>query len=509
MTEQEFIDFDEWASRRKYDFQRNGKVRDCGRRPRSTKDILSDWKGAKGLYDKYFAVDEDDIQDYINWKINQLWPEGSDGDDGDNDSEVTSIQAMMLDFLEQIDRDYEFRLVKSAFILYQRGLVYAKQVKIKKAATNTRLKLMSEGRKVLPDELCVSLVEKMLEDKTDELREEALGGITYDPYIKDTGFSFKKWTQKLFSYYGIDDTKLNRVMWKYFMHSIKRAAFGLIPSENRLFFLIFSRIQGIGKTRLLRHLCDPFAYAFNESVNLSLFSDKTAIKAFATSGYALADFQELGLGSGKSSVTASADLATTMKAVITLDVDKSRELFTTSETAALMQTVFASSTNLHISDVIQDEQYRRYYTFNSNLTREEALARDWSEVDEFFNTTIYDAYRFLNENELPSLDLEMAKELREEQLTYRRRTDLITQWLREEGLEIHDAEDEGSVEGCVLIDRNSLYRKFKTFTTKNGYPNYSSARMQQLIATSLDILAIDKTDGKTYYCIKDVKNAER
>lgn len=494
MTEQQEQVFAEWFTAKKFIVQYNGKVRDAGNRPVATKAILAAWKALKGFNDSYFAIDEDDIDAFV--------ASNTPAKDADKKDDSPSVQDMMLAFLEQFNEDYEFRLVKSAFILFQKNLLCSKQVKLKTAATNTRLKLMMDGKPVLADELCVDIVEKCLEDCTDELRENALRKIVYDPNIKDTGFSFKKWTQKLFSFYAIEDTKLNRVMWKYFMHSVKRAAFGLVPSDNRLFFLIFSRTQGIGKSRLLRHLCDPFGFAFNESVNLSLFTDKSAIKAFATSGYALADFQELGLGSGKSSVTASADLAATMKAIITLDVDKSRELFTTTDTAALMQTVFASSTNLHISDVIQDEQYRRYFTFNSSLTREQALERDWSEVDEFFAATLVDAYKFLNENEMPTLDLDMAKELREEQLTYRRRTDLITQWLREDGLEIHDAEDEGTVEGCVLVDRNTLYRKFKVFTTKNGFPNYSSARMQQLIATSLDILAVDKQDGKAYYCVK-------
>lgn len=494
MTEQQEQVFAEWFTAKKFIVQYNGKVRDAGNRPVATKAILVAWKALKGFNDNYFAIDEDDIDAFVASR--------TPAKDADKKDDSPSVQDMMLAFLEQFNEDYEFRLVKSAFILFQKNLLCSKQVKLKTAATNTRLKLMMDGKPVLADELCVDIVEKCLEDCTDELRENALRKIVHDPNIKDTGFSFKKWTQKLFSFYAIEDTKLNRVMWKYFMHSVKRAAFGLVPSDNRLFFLIFSRTQGIGKSRLLRHLCDPFGFAFNESVNLSLFTDKSAIKAFATSGYALADFQELGLGSGKSSVTASADLAATMKAIITLDVDKSRELFTTTDTAALMQTVFASSTNLHISDVIQDEQYRRYFTFNSSLTREQALERDWSEVDEFFAATLVNAYKFLNENEMPTLDLDMAKELREEQLTYRRRTDLITQWLREDGLEIHDAEDEGTVDGCVLVDRNTLYRKFKVFTTKNGFPNYSSARMQQLIATSLDILAVDKQDGKAYYCVK-------
>lgn len=453
------------------------------------------WKSTKEYNDKYFPVDIEDLPGlYSSFTEEAQGPDSEDGKMSDAEK--------ILVFLERFYKEYEFRLDKSAFILFRKGVSRDKQVMIKTAATNTRLYLMADNVPVLPLETCISLVELQLAEKTENIQEESIDAIRYDPTIKER-FSFKRWTQKLFSFYGIQDTKLNRVMWKYFMHGIKRAVYGRCPAEERIFFLVFSRTQGIGKSRLLRHMCDPFPFAFNESVSLSMFMDRTAIKAFANGEYALADFQELGLGSKNSSSISPSDLATTMKAIITMDVFKSRELFTTNDTSAKLTTVFASSTNLHISDVIKDEQYRRYFTFNSTLTREEALKRDWSEVDEFFKNTIYDAYRFLNEDELPSLDDEMSLALREEQLTYKRRTDLITQWMDDSGLKLCEFElFEQDREKYALIEFNSVYQRFAQFLSKNGYSRHSSARMQQLIASSIDILPGKGEDGRMYYCIE-------
>lgn len=504
MTEEQYEVFEKWFNKRKYEVQKNGKVRDSGRRPTNPRAILKEWQSLKGILDDYFITDEDEIQDFVETKRNELWP---DGNEQDSNGKLTASQLIEV-FNNRFDESFEFRIVRSAFILFRRNKLSNQQVKIKTAATETRIMLMEEDLPAPEKELCTNLIEIRLARLNSEMREKALEKIQYDPTAKERIGGFKHWTEQLFRFYGIDEkSQLNRVMWKYFMHSVKRAAFGLIPSENRLFFLIFSRTQGIGKSRLLRHLCDPFPFAFNESVNLSLFGDKTATKAFATSGYALADFQELGLGTGKNSVKASTELGTTMKSIITLDIDKGRELFTTEDTAAMMQTVFASSTNLHISDVVQDEAYRRYFTFNSTLTREESLERDWTEVDRFFDETLIDAYRCLDENSMPSLSVEMAKELRSEQLKYKRRVDLITQWLREEGLEIHDPEDDGK-DGCFMMDRTAMYKKFKQFLHSNGYPEYSIGRMQQLIATSMDIMAVDREDGKSYYCVRGTTDAK-
>jgi phage/plasmid-associated DNA primase len=193
-----------------------------------------------------------------------------------------------------------------------------------------------------------------------------------------------------------------------------------------------------------------------------------------------------------------------MKRIITLDVEKGRELFTTTDTASLMNMVFASSTNLHISDVVQETEYRRYFSFDCNLTKEEAINRDWSEVDDFFRNTLEDAYRFLNEDEDPVLPTDILTELREVQATYKRRTDIVTLWLREERMELLDEENETT----TAMDRMALYKMFKKYVVNNGYPSFSSSRMQQLISASLDIMPVDKEDGKSYYFVRRIADAK-
>lgn len=504
MKDNEYALFDDWFTQSNYALQKDGKVRKGGVIQKSAQ-ILTAWQATKPMNKDYFAIDCDDIDQYLARKGSELYNNGGEGDGGE---EKWPSSRKISVFLDEFHRSYEFRMIESAFILYKTGQLYSEQVKIKSASSSVRLSLMSSDIPVLPLDTCVSIVEELLNDEVSKYREASLEKIKWDPSVTEGGFSFKKWTEEVFNIYGIEDTQLNRAMWKYFLHSVKRGAFGLITAEEQIFFLIFSRIQGIGKSKLLKHLCDPFPYAFNESVDLSLFQDKSALKAFLTGGYALADFQEMGMGGNKDYSGASQDMANTMKKSITLKIDKSRELFTTSDTAAVAHTVMASSTNLHVSDVVPDEQYRRYFVFNSKLTREESIKRDWSEVDSFFKNTINDAYRSLNENEYPKLKKEMKDALRDEQLSYRRRVDIITQWLNESKMEIHPEEDEDGKE-CKWMDQNSLFRKFKTFCDANNFPRYSSTKMRNLIFMSRDISPVEKEDGKLYYCIKYLDNGRK
>ena len=496
MTEEQYGYFDEWFQKKKYDLQKNGKVRDSGRRQVNLKSILDSWKASKGFYANYFAIDEDEIQEYIDTKISELYPDGSD-------EEVIEEKVRMQNFLLMWDDTFELRLVSNTPIIFRKDGVYDEQIGLKDSAKEIRVSMIDAGQKPPKMEDAVSYVEYVYREFVRDYREKALQNIKYNPDIKDTGFSFKAWTQRLFKFYGFEDTRLNRVMWKYFMHSIKRAAFGKRPCETRIFFLIYSRIQGIGKSRLLTHLCDPFSYAFNNAATLSDFIDKSSIKALTKGAYALVDFQELGMGKGASGIGRD-DFAALMKRIITLDVEKGRELFTTTDTASLMNMVFSSSTNLHISDVVQETEYRRYFSFDCNLTKEEAINRDWSEVDDFFRNTLEDAYRFLNEDEDPVLPSDILTELREVQATYKRRTDIVTLWLREERMEILDEENETT----TAMDRMALYKMFKKYVVSNGYPSFSSSRMQQLISASLDIMPVDKEDGKSYYFVRRLSDAK-
>jgi hypothetical protein len=496
MTDEQKEVFEKWFEKTCMYVQKNGKVRGTGNQVISVSKIRAKWEAVKGYLDGYFPTDEDDIQGFIDGKVAEMYPET---DNTESSPEKLTMQNFMLLW----DDTFELRLVSNTPIIFRKGGLYNEQIGLKDSAKEIRVTMVDIGQKPPKVEDATAYVEYIYREFVRDYREKALQNIIYDPNIKQKGFSFKAWTQRLFEFYGFDNTRLNRVMWKYFMHSIKRAAFGKRPCETRIFFLIYSRIQGIGKSRLLTHLCDPFPHAFNNAATLSDFIDKSSIKALTKGAYALVDFQELGMGKGVSGIGRD-DFAALMKRIITLDVEKGRELFTTTDTASLMNMVFASSTNLHISDVVQETEYRRYFSFDCTLTKEEAINRDWSEVDDFFRNTLEDAYRFLDENEDPVIPADILAELREVQATYKRRTDIVTLWLREERMEILDEDDSTT----TAMDRMALYKMFKRYAVNNGYPSFSSSRMQQLISASLDIMPVEKEDGKSYYFVRRIADAK-
>lgn len=483
-----------------YSVQKNGAVRDRGNRRVDTTTVWAEWMKLKKFREasgNWAPIDVEDVDEYADDVHDRTWPQS-------NEVGVTKEEAdfqALSDFVELFEKNYEVMYTGSSYIIVKKGMMFKEQMSIKTISSEIRLNMtLNRQRRPLIDD-CISAIENILNDAKRTKREDALALVKYDPVIKQNGFSFKKWTERLFEHYGIQNTKLNRLMWKYFMHCIKRAAFGMNGPDFKIMFLIFSRVQGIGKSRLLKHLCDPFIGAFNPSATLNQLIDDNSIKALCSEGTALIDFQELGLGKGKDS---SVDVAAMLKRIITLDEHKSRELFTSTNTTTLVNAVFSSSTNLHISEVVNDSDYRRYYVFESSMTKEEAIAKDWSEVDSFFADTLVDAYRFLDENELPSISQETMTELRGVQESYARRVDLVTQWMQEAGMAIVDEADSNK-EDVRPMEISLLYKRFKSFLQNCGLPSYSRQRMQQLIATSCDILPSTDEDSKLVYYVKGGK----
>ena len=491
--------FKQWFDEN-YNVQKNGAVRDRGNRKVSVDTIWADWLKLKRFREgsgNWATVELEDIDEYVEDVREKEWP--SNNENGASLEEL-NFQAIS-NFVELFEENYEVRYTGTSHVIIKKGLRFSEQMTIKTVCNEIRL-MMSLNRQRRPTiDDCTSAIENILNDAKREKRESALNEVAYDPAVKQNGFSFKKWTEELFAHYGINNTKLNRVMWKYFMHCIKRAAFGMKGPDFKIMFLIFSRVQGIGKSRLLKHLCDPFIGAFNPSATLNQLLDDNSIKALCSEGTALIDFQELGLGKGKEGTV---DVAAMLKRIITLDEHKSRELYTSTNTTTLVNAVMSSSTNLHISEVVNDTDYRRYFVFESTMTKEEAITKDWDEIDSFFNDTLVNAYRFLDENEMPKISHDTMKELRSVQESYARRVDLITQWLQEAGMAIVD-ECDANKEGVSPMEIALLYKRFKSFLNNCGLPSYSRQRMQQLIATSCDILPSVDEDSKLVYYVKGGK----
>ena len=167
MTEEQCEVFEKWFNKRKYEVQKNGKVRDSGRRPTNSRAILKEWQSLKGILDGYFITDEDEIQNFIEVKRNELWPDDDDGQD--SDGKLTASQLIEV-FNNRFDESFEFRIVRSAFILFRRNKLSNQQVKIKTAATETRIMLMEEDLPAPDKELCTNLIEIRLARLNSEIR---------------------------------------------------------------------------------------------------------------------------------------------------------------------------------------------------------------------------------------------------------------------------------------------------------------------------------------------------
>ena len=492
--------FKQWFGEN-YTVQRNGNIRNRSNRRVTVDNIWPEWMMLKRFREasgNWAPVEPEDIEEYAESERDRLWPSNNN----DNvDLRAQQDQQALVNFVSLFEEGYEIKYTGTSFILVKKGQLFMEQVSPKTASNEIRLRMTSLAQRRPASEDGVAAIVSMLDEAKREKRSQALKLVQYDPAMKEKGFSFREWTEQLFVHYGIANTKLNRVMWKYFLHCIKRAAFGLKGPDFKIMFLIFSRVQGIGKSRLLKHLCDPFVGAFNPSATLSQLLDDNSVKALCTEGTALLDFQELGLGKSKND---NIDIAQMLKRIITLDEHKSRELYTSTNTTTLLNAVLSSSTNLHISEVVGDTDYRRYYVFESSMDKPTAIKKDWEEVDSFFNDTLADAYRFLNEEEIPTISKEMMTELREVQEGYARRVDLVTQWLNDAKITIVGEED-SEKEGVNPMDISLLYKRFKSFLQNCGLPQYSRQRMQQLIATSCDILPSMDADSKLIYYVKGGK----
>lgn len=491
--------FKQWFVEQGIDVQKNGTLRDRGRRKVSVDDLLVQWMRLKRFREAsgdWAPVEAEDIEDFVDDEHDRRWPPVTQGQ-----TEEQKIQQALETFVTYFEEGYDIEYTGSSYILVKKGFRFKEQLSVKTAADEINLRMAANGQKKLSSEMATAAIENMIAEAKRNKKDDALKVVEYDPAVKNNGFSFKEWTEKLFAHYGIANTKLNRLMWRYFMHCIKRAAFGFKSPDFKMMFLIFSRVQGIGKSRLLKHLCDPFIGAFNPSATLYQMTDDNAIKALCSEGSALVDFQELGLGKGKDGTI---DVAARLKQVITLEEHKSRGLYQTGNTTTMVTPVWSSSTNLHISEVVHDTDYRRYYVFESEMTKEQAIRKDWAEVDSFFADTLVDAYRFLDENTMPTISHETMEELRNVQESYARRVDIITQWLQESGMAIVDEEDSNK-EDVRPMEISLLYKRFKSFLQNCGLPSYSRQRMQQLIASSCDILPSTDEDSKLVYYVKGGK----
>ena len=491
MTDNQERVFANWFEKTGMYVQKNGKVRGAGNNIITVSKIRSKWEALRGYSDDYFQMDEADIQDFIVDRVAKVYPETDDNDNDGGPTMAERRQRFREMYTELYDTEEDGVSIKTVSKKFHTGL----PVSDSSIVNNIRGLMMDENFPPPSKEDCLAMISGCKEEAINIMRQDKLDAVKYDP---DLVFDFKSWTKDVFGFYRIEDTALNRRMFKHMMHQTKRSAFCKF-TEQDFMFLFYSKIQGIGKSRLVKHLAMPFYNGLNDSATLQMLRDDNTRKALFSDSPAIIDFKEMGLGGTGSSEGFAAE----MKAFMDMKVFKTRQMFADYMVDSYAYATWVSSTNLHVEEVIKDTDYRRFYSFDFGLTTEDKKAYNkdntWAKIDDFFNTTLMDAYRSLDENvEPPKIQGERYNELCDVQSGYANRVDTVQQFVEDQKLKLVEVPCKDSVDMPMKL----LYAKFKAWCKDTGVKQYSMPTLEILIFQSIGVRTHKDDEGKKCYnCI--------
>ena len=452
---------------------------------KSTRAVLSTWEAQRPLIKGYFAMDAGMISEALE----QLAPESNDTG---NEKKEPTLSEKRNRFRELFIENYESEENGATIKIVSKTNHTNLPVSDTRIVARLRGIMMDEDFPPPAREDCLDMLADCKEDAMIQMREEKLNAIRFDPNLK---FDFKAWTEKVFSFYGIKNDPLPRRMFKHMMHQIKRAAFCQF-TEQDFMYLFYSKVQGIGKSRLVKHVTSPFFNGLNDSATLGMLKDDNSRRALFSDAPAVIDFKEMGLGGASSSESFAAE----MKSFMDQKVFKTRQMFADYLVDTHAYSVWVSSTNLRVEEVIKDSDYRRFFSFDFGLTKEDKVeynrTNKWGEIDQFFAETLKDAYRSLDENkEPPTIQGQRFVELCDAQASYANSVDTIQTFLNDIGYELSTDPEDGFAE----ITDKLIYSRYKVWAKENGYKIYNIGVMQVLIAQSVNARTHANSEGKPCY----------
>lgn len=473
-----------------------GTVYDRGRRKQTSSQIVSLWSGDKNLLkDNYFTADESDVVSLIQELAEALKEEAG----GEKLSAAEQIKEAREHFRNTLDSMFTVQFYENKSFQFVSKETIGKPTTVSKVARTVRSRLLDSAVTCPSKEDCADIAAYELDKKKDKMIQDALRKLKYDPNLE---FSFKEFTEKIFEFYKIPNNRLNRRMFKHMLHHVKRSAFYKFV-EQKFWYMFFSRIQGIGKSRFVEHLAKPFIGGYT-TAELSQLLDPNDKKALFTSGAVIVDFKELGLGKG----TKDADMSSILKKVQDETVLNSRMMYSDAAVETLCFAVLMSSTNLRIEEVITDNGYRRFFTFDMGLTEEDRKMynskKKWDEIDKFWEENLPLAYRKLNEDVIPEIkddpekNLSLFSDLLDVQDKYAQSVDVIQQWFNETGIILSDTYQDGFVEQELAF----VYRKYNAWATSNNTTKYSRPGFQTALSGKKSIRTHKGADNKDYYWFK-------
>lgn len=297
---------------------------------------------------------------------------------------------------------------------------------------------------------------------------------TSDTYSSE---ELMKWAKGLLSVYFITHGENSSVrdedatVLLHFLWQIKRKIFSL-PIESELIYSFYSLQQGMGKTHLVRALCQPFQWGYN-TANVSEIlnpNDRIAMcrEKFVIDMIELAKVEDRG-----DNVNAVASL---FKSLVSntggsgVAVHALRGFHTQTKLVEEQTTVFVTTTNIKVATVIQDNDMRRFWEFVMNPPKN-------FDTEFFFNANPYlddieniyrsidetDRFGFYHHNHPTLKSIYAGCRVIQKAMA---KSNALCEWMDLQGISVSDEEEEG--EGYVKMTIRAFHRKFQAYKTAEG-----------------------------------------
>lgn len=413
-----------------------------------------------------------------------------------------------ISFCEHFMDQWKVRVATDGTILY--GDEDAGDVTTAKASIVNRLKIElhnynrnipvdpETGNRVVAPLAISELIQASVDRIVAKVRLTAIGetrkAIAYD---KNSDFPLDEWVTELFDVYGINYKEIpaHITMFKHMLYTIKRGIFSLRGNERRPMHIFYSRKQATGKTTLLEKLCSPFPYAYSEGGKLHKLLDGKAFKAMVRDRV-LVDFQELATPNHIRNARGEIDqgIIADIKSAITSKTVEERGMYTHENEREIQLATFASSSNIHIFDVLQDPGgMRRYWEYvlepNNNIEPKDK----WERANKLFKV-MTEVYKCIDESDSLGYYYDGCpdfNEIEKIQENYSK-ADAFSKFCEMTKIHVQSSYEDG----YSRVQIPSLVKKFNRFQEKQGNRAWTASSLLILMSQKDIIPEIVEENGK-------------
>lgn len=367
--------FKQWFGEN-YEVQKNGGLRDKGRRRTDTDTIWTEWMKLKRFREgtgTWAPLELEDIEKFIKDEQKRKWPSNEDEED------QPSPKEFITKWLKDHSREWYISPAWKEIKYTALGVATYKDL------DNLRVAIMSDiynGAGHYTADAIKSTLQTMAMHGYQDGLAIVSTNVKYDARYEAIG---ERWLKAIYEYFKPTESyEIFSTLMKHWAWQVKRKMNDR-PVKYHI-WLNFFGAAGIGKTTALNKISSPFT-DFTSTTSISkLFDDTKEIKRLTENFILIFDEMAVNVESETSGGRLTADQKAILKSIITGDKMDARVYGTQEQAKRRITFSCISSANEHLYDVIYDETtMRRFFDFNCTGTR----PKSFDDINKYLDNSIY------------------------------------------------------------------------------------------------------------------------